>query len=163
MRRNFTTQWWRTRKCPDFFSPLPSESVFVVCDRNKDCDPSVVLHNNHDLDSTKSFIHIHTPGNAIPKFETVEWKTGRHLAPGQKYWCKDCEAISSARRLDPNGSSELTFRKGWYPATGQSDIDFIHHMKTKYVLHAGDKCTRLTILYHRHLRYPCEEDVVYAT
>ncbi|KAK7677274.1 hypothetical protein QCA50_019775 [Cerrena zonata] len=108
----------------------------MVENLNDNRDLSLVLHDDHDFDSSPPFVHVRISRQSTPQFEAHNWKPKRWA---MQFGCKTCENISSAvtrHRSDRNRS--YTFRHGML-----ENRCFAHHIKTK----------------HQH--DPCEEDVMY--
>ncbi|KAK7681791.1 hypothetical protein QCA50_015138 [Cerrena zonata] len=111
---------------------------------NAQRDPSLVLHDDHDLDSP-TFIHVHTPDTDIPQFDfnDCQWKPEGIRRARDGYGCAECVQLSSAATKHVRRPL-YTFRYDRSHPNGPHKA-FIHHVKTK------------------HQRDPCEEDVVYVS
>lgn len=90
--------------------------------RNPNHDPSLVLYDDHDLDSTNPFIHIFT-GQVLPVFSfNNDIKLPEFWL---QYQCKECEGLVGRYKGD-----RWRYGSWCYPSEQVSSI-FAHHVKMK--------------------------------
>ncbi|KAK7677441.1 hypothetical protein QCA50_019554 [Cerrena zonata] len=103
----------------------------MVANLKADHDPSLILHNDHDLTSSEPFIYVFTDQPlSMPIYNLEDLCHGSHA---RSFGCAECENLSGVVSRDCRDESSIHIYPEGIQLVAHSRNRFAHHIQTKHV------------------------------